>query len=183
MRTAILTLALLGLAACQMPPQTVTVSPTDPSGALRKPPEPAVLYARNGKPVDENATSRGASAKDGQASGGRLTILELYQKTLDERDALVRELEVVRAELDQTRRALDESQRRAEQLQQHSSADDQETQRLRAENLELAARLATAHIRRMEAEKELLETKLANAKALAQNDAKSADPKSEGKKP
>ncbi len=177
--------ALSLCAACRVP-QWNANAPSSSEPTPQKPVEPAVLYGRNGKPVEDPAPTHGAaSGKDAQANGGRLTILELYQKTLDERDALVRDLDLARAELDKTKASLADAQKQLDDQKARGANAEQDLDRLRAENLELAGRLATAHIRRMEAEKELLETKLeaAKAKAAAQADAKSNDAKSDSRKP
>ncbi|MCE9593757.1 MAG: hypothetical protein K8S98_06155 [Planctomycetes bacterium] len=166
----ILCLAPFVLAACR----SLTPAPREaPVGGVVA--EPAVLYGRDGKAVDGNA-QRGAVSEQDQ-TGGRLTLLELYQKSCEERDALLQELELVRADLEKTQNALLDAQARVSTLESSSTSETQTLDQLRAENLDLAGRLATAHIRRMEAEKALLELKIA---ALAEQKAKAAtgDPES-----
>jgi hypothetical protein len=159
-KSILLSLPLV-LAACQ----TMTPAPREaPVGGVVA--EPAVLYGRDGKAVDGN--SRGAVAEQDQ-TGGRLTLLELYQKSCEERDALLAELDLVRADLEKTQVALLDAQARILGLESSSTTETQTLDQLRAENLDLAGRLATAHIRRMEAEKALLEVRIAE---LAEQKAK-----------
>ncbi|MCC6406158.1 MAG: hypothetical protein IT453_03255 [Planctomycetes bacterium] len=166
-KTSIVLATLALVAACK-----TQASQTAPPTAPIVPAEPAVLYGRDGKPV--GAAPRGAVAEQDQA-GGRMTLLELYQKSCEERDALLAELELVRADLERTQTALLDAQQRIAGYETSSTSELQSLDALRAENLDLAARLATAHIRRMEAEKTLLELRIAmlaeeRAKSVAASD-------------
>ncbi|MCK6445377.1 MAG: hypothetical protein L6Q99_03210 [Planctomycetes bacterium] len=134
---------------------------------------PPVLYGRDGKPV--GAAPRSVAA-DSTPTDGRLTLLELYQTSCQERDALLGELELVRADLDRTQAALLEAQAKIAGYETESADEAAQLEALRAENLELAARLATAHVRRMEAEKRVLELELeALEKAAAAESAAQAE--------
>ena len=91
---------------------------------------------------------------------GRLYILELYQEILEERDALEIEvsglleaLETAQAEVANLRGAVQSDSGTLAAL-------NNELALLRAENADLAARLTTAQIRRLEAEKILLENRI-----------------------
>jgi hypothetical protein len=91
---------------------------------------------------------------------GRMYIVELYQKALDERDSL-------RVEVDGLMAVLGQTQEEAAALSAELERERAEVARLRVEiqsvsgeNVELAARLATAQLRRLEAEKLLLEERL-----------------------
>jgi hypothetical protein len=105
---------------------------------------------------------------------GRLYILELYQDVLEERDALALEVSGLVAELER-------SQAEVASLHGATSAEQstveslrQELALLRAESLDLAARLTTAQVRRLEAEKLLLETRIEMQRAALEEDAPSA---------
>jgi hypothetical protein len=127
------------------------------------------LYARDGTVVvgpEQAATAPGPQRREvGDESDGRMVLLELYQNVIEERDALSLEVAALRAELERVA----ESQKRAEAeaLAQSSRAEVLETERARleAENLELAGRLTTAQVRRLQAEKLLLEHKIAEQRA------------------
>ena len=88
-------------------------------------------------------------------------ILELYQKAIDERDALELEVRSVQAELERARAAAAKAESEQSGSAGRIGALEEENRRLLAENVELAARLATAQIRRLQAEKLLLEARIA----------------------
>jgi hypothetical protein len=165
------TLALALLSSCIAVPlepyHTVAATQPTPTGAesaVVKAEEPR-LYARDGAPVSvdgsESASETAASAPPSrefkQGDGSRLYLLELYQRAVDERDELV--LEVSARE-----KALAQSEVGYAELEQKNTALGLELADLRTrvagledENFDLAGRLATAQIRRLEAEKLLLE--------------------------
>ena len=118
-------------------------------------------------PADpEGVASVGAPTRGVEPTeSGRLYILELYQDVLEQRDAL--ELEVSTLLTD-----FEAAQARIAELESTTMTDggrltllEQENAELRAENTDLAARLTTAQIRRLEAEKLLLETRIAWTRA------------------
>ncbi len=128
-------------------------------------PTEAPLLGWNGDVVE--APPGGNSIEDGDggrgldpAPGGRTTIIELYQKAIDERDALAKEVEALRRSLVHAQTTLDGSLADLRALEQRAVASEAESQRLLQENEELSARLATAQIRRLEAEKLLLEAQI-----------------------
>jgi chromosome segregation ATPase len=139
------------------------------------------LYARDGTVVEETGATE-AAAGDGEtpaprdlapSEGGRMYLLELYQKAIDERDALEGELRSTRAELARARESLAGSDRSATDLQAEIARLADENRRLQDENVELAARLTTAQIRRLQVEKALLEARIAEiaaAKASTETD-------------
>jgi hypothetical protein len=147
-------------------------APAGPSaqpGAVAAPPP---LYAWDGGVVDgapqgvvteESGTPRGIEAPP----AGRLHIIELYQQVLDERDALVDENERLNALLEKTSAALEEERALRAQLETRVAALEEGQRGLLADNQDLAARLTTAQIRRLEAEKLLLETRLEIQRARA----------------
>jgi hypothetical protein len=128
----------------------------------------SVLYARDGTPIP--ASGPGATAQDPAAlsahrlatdeGGGRMYILELYQKVIEERDSLALEVTALTGEIDRMRSTLLEADRRIAELEAMQTAFAREKQTLIDENLELAGRLTTAQIRRLQAEKILLENEL-----------------------
>lgn len=91
---------------------------------------------------------------------GRLHIIELYQQVLDERDSLAQEVASLNAMLAKTEALLGSSGGDVSRLESKIVELDDENERLRQENADLSARLTTAQIRRLEAEKLLLETRI-----------------------
>lgn len=157
-------------------PSAESASPQDAS--MRSVPQaqqpaaaPAQLYARDGSVVNP---SKGASQEAGVADrdlapseGGRMYILELYQKAIDDRDALELEVRSAQAELERARAAVTKAEAEQQTAAERVAALEAENQRLLSENVELAARLTTAQIRRLQAEKLLLENRLAELRTAA----------------
>jgi len=96
----------------------------------------------------------------GPSPAGRMHIIELYSQVLDERDALAEEVAALTAALQRAESLIDASGSDVASLQAHAAELQEENERLRVTNRDLAARLLTAQIRRLEAEKLLLETKI-----------------------
>ncbi len=97
---------------------------------------------------------------------GRMHLLELYQGAIDEREALELELAGVQGALDRAYAELDSKNLELEQRAGVQSQLEAERDALQAQNAELAGRLATAQIRRLEAEKMLLEAKIEMAQMV-----------------
>jgi len=168
--------ALAALAGCR----SLGVEPIDLP--LRKKPESKVvaseaaaqesepkLYARDGSVVDAKrpgtVTLQDTLGHDlSPTNGGRMYILELYQKVIDERDGLQLEVKALRKDNERSRAALAEAEARVTQLQADLDRAMAEKQSLIDENLELAGRLTTAQIRRLEAEQMLLESRIREAR-------------------
>jgi hypothetical protein len=163
-------------------------SPSSPWGpgvagaalGARKDPAHTPLYGRDGGVVDSRepgSVTKDAPDHDVENSGtGRMYILELYQAAVDERDALQlevaalnRALERTQAELDSTTSAL---AARGAELEQRTAERDT----LKAETEDLAARLVTAQIRRLESEKLLIESKLEWIRSVPANAQRPAAP-------
>ena len=127
------------------------------------------LYARDGSVVGDGAQQDSGTAPRELApsEGGRMYILELYQKAIDQRDALESELGDMRAELDLAREAFGKSDNDLLAAEAKIAQITGENRRLLDENVELAARLTTAQIRRLQVEKLLLETRLDELKAAS----------------
>ena len=92
---------------------------------------------------------------------GRMYIVELYQQAIDERDHLQIEVDTLLASLDGMQRELELARAAQEQSEASLLLEQNKNDDLFEQNLELADRLATAQLRRLEAERILLETKLA----------------------
>jgi chromosome segregation ATPase len=91
---------------------------------------------------------------------GRMYILELYQQAIDERDALEQDVADLTAALRDTQDRLETRDTELAAGTARAADLDARMEGLLAENQDLAARLATAQIRRLEAEQALLESKL-----------------------
>jgi hypothetical protein len=172
-------LALLAAGACTTPPAHVGGRPADGARGLLTAFETSGgqspnLYARDGGVVDgpepgsTNDAEQAARVIQNPGPETKLSLLELYQQAIAERDDLTAKLEVLEA----TVRGLDaELTVKVQDLasgDQRFSALDSRVAALERENADLAARLVTAQIRRLEAEKTLLELQLATAPAAAQ---------------
>jgi hypothetical protein len=150
----------LALAACASPEAA-----DDESSVTQRTWSGSVLYARDGSVVSPTpGGERGAALPAHEvrpSEGGRMYILELYQKAIEERDALAAEVGALGAELEKTRKALADSGEALARAEGKALELQTREQALLEENMELAARLTTAQIRRLQAEKLLLETKIA----------------------
>jgi hypothetical protein len=118
-------------------------------------------------PAAPEGTAEVAQQRHGiePTESGRLYILELYQEVLEQRDALMIELNGMTGELERAQGELASLHAAASADQASVGKLQQELALLRAENQDLAARLTTAQIRRLEAEKLLLEAKIAAQRA------------------
>ena len=136
-------------------------------------PTAPVLYARDGSVVAGSGGGGAALAEPqapqrrdvGPEGGGRMYLLELYQRVIDERDGLAQELASLQADLRQARADHAQAQARIQELEQRVQVLEQGSAALQAENLELAGRLTTAQVRRLQAEKLLLERRIAERRA------------------
>ncbi len=167
----------LGLTGCALPavkalpadPEPVRV--TKPTTGTPMPVEQVLtrteprLYARDGSVVGEQKAGTVAIAEEAGRSaasqeGSRWTLLEQYQATLDENEGLQMELTALT-------QALEQSQAREQAIALELEASRSELtqlgariEKLEGHNVELASRLTTAQIRRLQSEKLLLEAKL-----------------------
>jgi len=154
-----------------------------PSAAAAWSDAPApTLYARDGTPVQgagpvtaepprHDATVPGAS---------RMSLLELYQKALEDKENYVREVQALQASLETASSTQAQLERERDEARTRITVLEQEVERAHADNVELAARLVTAQIRRLEAEKLLLETRL---EALRRGNTTTADARTSGNLP
>ena len=136
----------------------------DPIGTRDETPRPP-LYAWDGGVVD--SARQGTVGQSSPGHGieptleGRMHIIELYQEVLDERDSLVREVDMLGTTLSKTQELLERSLRERSELEARIVDLTSAQEAITAENQALAARLTTAQIRRLEAEKQLLESQIA----------------------
>jgi hypothetical protein len=123
------------------------------------------LYAWDGGVID--SARQGSVGQSAPGHGieptmeGRMHIIELYQEVLDERDSLVREVDMLGTTLSKTQDLLERSLRERSELEARIADLVSVQAAVGAENHALAARLTTAQIRRLEAEKQLLESQIA----------------------
>lgn len=142
-----------------------TIERSEPSAAPRR--EDAPLLGWNGGVVLDSPTQEAPShgIEPGQ---GRMRILSLYQQVLDERDALRDELQATADAMEGAQRHQVELEEENRTLRERVVELENAQASMQAENLDLAARLTTAQIRRLEAERLLLETKIADLRAREQ---------------
>src|SRR5204863_2848671 len=129
--------------------------------------ESSTLYARDGTALNSNASANAQTPATEPATRelqpsetGRMYILELYQKAIDERDGLRREMTTLAADLELARGQLTQGQKQQADLQARVAQLEADNKQRVDENVDLAARLVTAQIRRLQVEKILLEQRL-----------------------
>ncbi len=156
-RTATLALAL---GACGIANRTRTDLPTGPVPDAG----PQVVYARDGSVVQgggqPSSPRNGPAAERLPQEGSRTFMLELYQKAIDEKEALALEIKNLEATLEKSRSELAAALKEKDELQKKHDALEAERARLQEESFDLSGRLVPAQIRRLESEKILLESKI-----------------------
>jgi hypothetical protein len=151
----------LGLAACGTPqaPHARTLDERFPSDE---------------RSTDANSSGASSGALPSRtvygAEEGRATILELYQKLVEERDALRATASARDAELERLRAAVDASMRETAEANARASTFERDLATARNDLFDLAARLTIAQIRRLQAERLLLERGIDPAEARAARD-------------
>ena len=129
----------------------------------------ATLYAHDGSPVGTGGAWDGApqgssiGAPDRGLSedpGSRFLLLDRYQEVLDDRDHLEVELAGVQAELDQAWARIDQLEQRLSTLDTDFSTRGEELAQARSRITDLADRLVTAEIHRLEAERRWYEAEI-----------------------
>lgn len=148
-----------GLTATMLEPQRAQT--TRPAAASNEPP----LLGWNGGVVQPQSQGTVMTQDEPLRSlepsqAGRMHIIELYSQVLDERDALLEEVALLQKALTETRGRLDAGNKDANGLEAELERLRADTERLRLENEDLMARLTTAQIRRLEAEKILLQSRI-----------------------
>jgi len=145
-------------------PEGATAEAPAATQAAPAPGGEAPLYSWDGGVVD--GAPQGVSTAKGDPRGleapaaGRTHIVELYQQVKDDRDALAEEVELLRKSLEQTTLALEEETRKSDDLGARVAALEVSHREMMEDNQAIAARLVQAQIRRLEAEKMLLETRI-----------------------
>lgn len=176
--------SLLFLAACTSGPYAVVdpydrgedtrpTAPDDASGwGDATPTTEGTVYGWDGAPVGSGplpgqrpGTVRVTESDVGHAlegpdpsGGSRMVLLEQYNRTVEERENLEVEVEALNAMLARTEQRNQDLQRRLEELEASYESLAAEKTAVEEELRRLAARLTTAQIRRLEAEKAWLET-------------------------
>ncbi len=172
---------VLALSACALTPSGTettqsavspsTSSPTTSSSGASTATVEAPLYARDGSVVSGGSQPQSQTQQPvrhdaepkreiGGNEGSRVYLLELYQKSMDEKNALSLEAETLRATLAAERKTADASALELERTRAELAQMTLERDGFRTQSLELAARVTSAQIARLEAEKSLLEHKI-----------------------
>lgn len=134
----------------------------------------APLYGWDGSPVagaDPGGIERAPAASDrelDETGGSRFMMLELYERAVDERDGYLLEVEHQNRELELARQRYAELERRFAALSASHDALGAEKEAVEKQNRDLVGRLATAQIRRLEAEKAWLEAAIAQEREAAE---------------
>jgi hypothetical protein len=178
-----------GCAATSAPTPPAS-SPKSTTSASASPAVEAVLYARDGTPV--LGGSKGAARVEpepkrelGDAEGGRASLLELYTKAVADKNALAEDVVALNAALEEERKLVALGVEERGVLRGELTKIVRERDALKAETLDLAARLTTAQIARLEAQKALLEMQIdarmrEEAAASVQGSSKDKDKKRPG---
>ena len=119
----------------------------------------AKVYAAKVEPGSVVESSR-PGADVGDPDDGRLRIIELYEAVIKDRDAYADEVAVLSTRLEAAYQLLEQSETSGQVVKEQRDALQETIDRLEQENGELTARLTTAQIRRLEAEKMLLEIQI-----------------------
>ncbi|MBK7878535.1 MAG: hypothetical protein IPJ77_23000 [Planctomycetes bacterium] len=158
-RSALAALALGGTLACratQADARADTGVVAKQTEILDEPP----LYARDGTIVQGPGASSEPRHEVGARDGSRMYLLELYQKTVEEKEALTRETQSLHEAITRAGETQSALERERDAALAQTSKLSQELARAQSDNVDLSARLVTAQIRRLEAEKLLLEARI-----------------------
>lgn len=141
----------------------------------------AVLYGRDGSPVGSAGGPQAGQARvqgpkvtetgdmphrPAEAGGTRPVLLELFQEAVAERDNLSLELEMTRVALRETEDRLMGMEDQLMDEMQASQAAKVSLDKAEEQTYEMGRRLAVAQMRRLEAEKLLLEKTLAERRNM-----------------
>lgn len=172
--TKFLLAAVASLGACTLPPTQAELDANPSAGWEAGIAGPGGdLYGRDGVPVGSNLSGPVTVSNEtlnhtpDSAGGTRPSILELYQAAVDENEYLGLEL----ASFEEERRNFLELQKgnvdMIKDLKAEVAGLEAENNELKAQSFDLGDRLAMAQLRRLEAEKALLEHTLATRQAAA----------------
>jgi hypothetical protein len=156
----------VALGACGSTPPSTSPNPAPTSSSVSPNVNPGAgtLYARDGSVVNAGTQpvrpDQEPRRELGSQEGSRVYLLELYQKAMDEKNALALEVESLRATLDDERNAATTSTSEVDKLKAELADVTKERDALRAQALDLAARVTSAQIARLEAEKSLLQIQI-----------------------
>lgn len=163
-----LCLALAACASTRSSPSPATPAPE---------PEAQVLYARDGRAVPIDGSGLAPSARTEAPLHGleprgesRMQLLDLYQRVVGEKEAFAAEVRALEDALEKERAERTEIERERGDLRARVATLEASLERSQAEREELVARLTTAQIRRLEAEKLLLEGEIAARRAAERTD-------------
>ena len=141
------------------------VLPSGQTGWASQPRREPLLYARDGSVVNsQRAGTVAVAPQTGQDStgrdGSRWTLLERYNEAVSNQEQLEYEVHALSSELDVADTSMARMSVEIDTLKNLVVELEGQTELLQGENLELANRLTTAQIRRLQSEKLLLEAKL-----------------------
>ncbi len=184
---------LFALSACGSTPSNTSSNPAPTSSSVSPTVNPGAgtLYARDGTVVSGSSQPARADQEPrrelGSQEGSRVYLLELYQKAMDEKNALALEVESLRATLEDERNVATTTGGEQDKLKSELAEVTKERDALRAQAFDLAARVTSAQIARLEAEKSLLQLQIdgaqqADAGSSRRSSSSSRDPKSMGAK-
>ena len=171
--------------ACIMSPTEHSVAPTQAGWESTIGQPGAVLYGRDGTPVGATAPAPQAQAgpqnpqpvvsdtedmphRPQDAVGSRPVLLELYQTVMTEKEALEFQLEATQEALQSTEDRMFDLEKRLEDEIRAREAAELARQQAQDQVFEFGKRLSVAQMRRLEAEKLLLEKTLAERRQLAE---------------
>ena len=132
--------------------------------------EEAPMYARDGSPVGTGGAWEGAPAGStwgapdrglSEEPSSRFMLLDRYQQVLEDQEHLQLELDGAHAELDEAWARIALLEQQFATLSADHAAQQQELDQARARVTEMADRLVTAEIHRLEAEKRWYEAEIA----------------------
>jgi len=187
-KSAIFLVCSLAISACALPYRGAALpvaygGPQDwqQNGRYRETPPQAGSWTQQAQDPDKPLYGWDGGVVDSQPQGrvvqqertrgvepspsSRTHIIELYQEVLEERDELVRKVENLNAALLKAEEDIQNKCGESDGFSSQVEALKLEQERLVTRNQELAARLTTAQIRRLEAEKLLLELRIHDHRA------------------
>lgn len=173
--------ALAALGGCALP--SLKAMPSDPEPrvvetmpsqsetrqpdwvAKKQPHDEPKLYARDGSVVGEQqpgtvSVAQNSNRGSADEGGSRWTLLEQYQDAVSENEGMNFELQAMNQALDESETREAELATLTRELQATLTSTRAQVADLQDQNVELASRLTTAQIRRLQSEKLLLEAKL-----------------------
>ena len=162
MKTFLPCALLLAFASCK----TTVATPPPEDASTRESivvDGPSRLYARDGSVVE----SDGVVVQDapvravGEREGSRTYLLELYQQALDAKDAMALEIQALQAQMEKDRQERDALLADRDAARGKGDELAAKVQSLEDEVRDLSGRLVQAQIKRLEAEKLLLEHMIA----------------------